>query len=54
MCKDGHAFILGSDAHIAFDLGNFKYAEELIAQLDIPEHLIVNRSVKFLKGISGT
>ncbi|HOQ16800.1 MAG TPA: phosphatase [Defluviitaleaceae bacterium] len=42
-------FILGSDAHIAFDLGNFKYAEELIAQLDIPEHLIVNRSVKFLK-----
>ena len=49
MCKNGHAFIIGSDAHISFDVGNFKYAEKLIGQLDIPKDLIVNTSVELLR-----
>ena len=42
-------FIIGSDAHISFDVGNFKYAEKLIGQLDIPKDLIVNTSVELLR-----
>lgn len=42
-------FIIGSDAHISFDVGNFQFAEKLIAELDVPRELIVNTSVEALK-----
>lgn len=42
-------FIMGSDAHISFDVGNFGHVEKLIEDLEVPEHLIVNTSVELLK-----
>ncbi|WP_058486571.1 phosphatase [Defluviitalea phaphyphila] len=42
-------FIMGSDAHICFDVGNFRYIEELIKDIEVPEHLVVNTSVETLK-----
>ena len=42
-------FIMGSDAHISFDVGNFNNVEKLIEDLEVPEHLIVNTSVELLK-----
>ena len=34
--------ILGSDAHISFDVANYEYALPLIAESQFPEELIVN------------
>ena len=34
--------ILGSDAHIAFDIANYEYCWPLIAETEFPEELIVN------------
>lgn len=41
--------ILNSDAHSAFDVGNYQYSGELLAELDFPEELVVNRSVEEYK-----
>lgn len=42
--------ILGSDAHISFDIANYCHALELIRETDFPEALIMNSSVeKFRK-----
>lgn len=42
--------ILGSDAHISMDVGNFQYAYELIKEVGFPENLIMNISIeKFLR-----
>jgi len=42
--------ILGSDAHISMDVGNFHYAYELIKEVEYPENLIMNISTeKFLR-----
>jgi putative hydrolase len=41
--------ILGSDAHICFDVGNFSKAHELIESLSIPDELIMNVSVEKFK-----
>lgn len=35
--------IVDTDAHCAFDVGDFGYAEELLQEVDFPEELIVNR-----------
>lgn len=44
------SIIIGSDAHIDLDVGNHRYAHELLAELDFPEDLVVNTSVdKFKK-----
>lgn len=44
--------ILGSDAHISFDIANYNYALELIGEADFPEALIMNTNVeKFKKHI---
>ncbi|NLK21160.1 MAG: phosphatase [Epulopiscium sp.] len=43
-------FIIGSDAHISFDVGNFKYAKELIDELGVSKDLVINTSVELLKG----
>lgn len=40
--------ILGSDAHIAQDAGNHQYALDLIKEIDFPEELVVNTSLKKL------
>lgn len=34
--------VCGSDAHISFDVGNFKWAYELIENIKMPEELIMN------------
>ncbi|WP_026486104.1 phosphatase [Caldanaerobius polysaccharolyticus] len=40
---------LGSDAHIAFDIGRFDKAYEVIREAEVPEDLIVNTSVEKFK-----
>ena len=41
--------ILGSDAHISFDIANYEYLYPLLQETEFPEALIVNRSVEFFK-----
>lgn len=41
--------ILGSDAHVDEGILNFRYAQELLDEMDFPQELIVNTSVKKLK-----
>ncbi|PKM95177.1 MAG: phosphatase [Firmicutes bacterium HGW-Firmicutes-1] len=46
--KHNHPVILGSDAHISFDVGNFKYCLPVFEEIGFPEELIVNRSIEEL------
>lgn len=41
--------ILGSDAHISFDIANYEHLYALLQQTEFPEELIVNRSVEIFK-----
>lgn len=41
--------ILGSDAHISFDIAEYGYALQLLAETDFPEMLIMNTDVKKFK-----
>lgn len=41
--------ILGSDAHISFDIATYDYALELLAETEFPESLIMNTSVERFK-----
>lgn len=41
--------ILGSDAHISFDIARYDYLSELINQTGFPEELIMNRDVNTFK-----
>ncbi len=41
--------ILGSDAHISFDIATYGHALELVAETEFPEELIMNRSVEMFK-----
>ncbi len=45
--------ILGSDAHYHLQIGDFSYAEELIAEAEMPKELILNYSVKDYKDYMG-
>lgn len=45
----GTPVIVNSDAHCAMDVGSHAYAEALLAELNFPEDLIVNRSVEMYK-----
>lgn len=36
--------ILGSDAHITFDIANYEYIMPLLNETEFPEHLIVNKN----------
>lgn len=48
-CKDYNVpIVLGSDAHIAMDVGEFKEALELLEEIHFPEGLIINRDVELL------
>ena len=45
----GARLVLGSDAHICFNVGKFDKADQLIREVDIPEDLIMNVSVEKFK-----
>lgn len=50
LCKQYNVSIsLGSDAHIADDICNFCYAQEVLKETNFPEKLIVNNSVEKFK-----
>ncbi len=50
LCREYEApIIVDTDAHCAFDVGDFGYAAELLAELDFPEKLVVNRSLEEYK-----
>lgn len=40
--KYNAAVIMGSDAHIDFEVGNHKFSQEVIAENNFPEELVVN------------
>ena len=44
--ENGNKIVLGSDCHIAFDVGRFDKASKLIKVLEIPEESIMNTSVQ--------
>ena len=45
--------ILGSDAHISFDIANYEYLWPLLQETDFPEELIMNGSVSRFKEYLG-
>ena len=50
LCKQYEVpVILGSDAHISFDIANYQYLYDLLQETEFPEALIVNRSVELFK-----
>ena len=44
--KYGAAVIMGSDAHIKYDVGNHEFAQKILAENDFPAELVVNISVE--------
>lgn len=43
LCRiHGVKIIMGSDAHICYDVGNFKYCCKLLKEIDFPEELVLN------------
>ena len=46
--ENGNMVVLGSDCHIAFDVGNFESAGKLLEVVGIPEENIMNTSVQKL------
>lgn len=47
LCKQyGQPVLLGSDAHISFDVAEYGYLYPLLAETEFPEELILNRSVE--------
>ena len=50
LCKQYEVpVILGSDAHISFDIANYEYLYSLLQETEFPEELIVNRCVEVFK-----
>lgn len=50
LCKQYEVpVILGSDAHISFDIANYGYLYPLLQETEFPEALIVNRSVEVFR-----
>lgn len=47
--KHSYPVILGSDAHICFEIGDFNNLYPLLKQVDIPDELIINTSFEKLK-----
>ena len=41
--------ILGSDAHISFDIANYEYLPPLLNETDFPDSLIINTSIERFK-----
>ncbi|MBQ8225785.1 MAG: phosphatase, partial [Bacteroides sp.] len=47
LCKQYEVpVILGSDAHISFDIANYEFLPPLLQETDFPEQLIMNSSVE--------
>lgn len=44
--KYGAAVIMGSDAHIKYEVGNHEFAQKILAENDFPEELVVNTNVE--------
>lgn len=42
--KEAVKIVLGSDAHFAYDVGDFSYCEEVIRSSGFPESLVINHS----------
>ena len=43
LCKKyGVRVIMGTDSHVCYDIGVFKYAEEVIEEADFPKELVIN------------
>ena len=54
LCKHYEVpIILGSDAHISFDIANYENIWPLLAETEFPEALIMNRSVSEFKDYLG-
>lgn len=52
LCKEYEVpIVIGSDAHISYDVGNFAYAKALLEEIHFPEHLIANTSVEKFKAL---
>ena len=51
--KYGVPVILGSDAHISFDIANYEYLWPLLQETEFPEELIMNGSVSRFKEYLG-
>ena len=50
LCKQYEVpVILGSDAHISFDIANYQYLSPLLQETEFPEELIVNRDVEVFR-----
>lgn len=50
LCKEyGTGIVVTSDAHICFDLGDYTKALDMLEEIDFPEELIMNRSLKTLE-----
>jgi putative hydrolase len=50
LCKKYDVCItLGSDAHVAEDICNFTYAEQLLCEMDFPKRLIVNTDMDLFR-----
>ena len=50
LCKQYEVpVILGSDAHISFDIANYQYVYDLSQETEFPEPLIVNQSVEMFR-----
>lgn len=54
LCKQYEVpVILGSDAHISFDIANYENIWPLLAETEFPDELIMNRSVSVFKQYLG-
>jgi len=55
LCKEfGSQFIVNSDAHFCFSIGNFSVVDKMLKEIGMPEELVINTSeeklLEFLKG----
>jgi len=49
LCKEHNVpIIMNSDAHIYYDVGNMSRCEEILAELDFPNELVLNYSLECL------
>lgn len=49
-CKENKVFVvMGSDAHISFDIGNFEYSEKVIEKYEFPKDLVLNYNEEKIK-----
>lgn len=51
--KHGAKVILGSDAHISYDVGKFPYSEKIISDLDFPRELVINYNDEEIMNLFG-